>query len=103
MDPTGTDVQSMTRCLRALAAADVMAIVTSRRQLQLPSVLRIPPLTLKDALQLLRHHAPDVNAEGVPNAVTALLLRVAAPGVTDGTACERRSHAGLHCRGAETG
>lgn len=62
LNPTGTDVQSMTRCLRSLAAADVKTIVTSRRQLQLPSVQRIHPLTIKDALQLLRHNALDVTA-----------------------------------------
>ncbi|KAK7095097.1 uncharacterized protein [Littorina saxatilis] len=67
LNPAGTDVQSMTRCLQSLAASDVMTLVTSRRQLKLPVVQRINPLTLNDAMELLRHHAPDVTAtEFVP-------------------------------------
>ncbi|KAL8602077.1 hypothetical protein ACOMHN_007347 [Nucella lapillus] len=62
LSPTGSHLHSLTRCLQTLAAADVMTLMTSRRQLQMSVQKRVLPLTLNDASQLLRHHAPDVTA-----------------------------------------
>ncbi|PVD21870.1 hypothetical protein C0Q70_17672 [Pomacea canaliculata] len=61
LECTGRDVDSLVQCAHALTTAGVTTVVTSRRHLQLPHCLEVPPLTPDDALQLLRHHAPEVN------------------------------------------
>lgn len=65
MRATGNDVTSMARTLRTLASGSVMTVVTSRRQLHLPTCqrLNLSPMTLDEASELLRYQAPDVNAE----------------------------------------
>ena len=63
LSPSGSDLHSLHRCLQSLSRADVITVVTSRRQLRLPAVTRVKPLTLEDSVMLLRHHVPEVTAE----------------------------------------